>query len=246
VSYGRRRGFEPIAIVGLIVTALLHGGAIGGILLYRRALAAAQVPPPLPSYVVAKLLRLGKPKDPKKLPDKIVPQEATKKDEGIDLSADAGDAPARKKKKDDDPDAKLSNKMRRSLDKADLLAAAQREIEGEGSPDGVRHGTATKAQGGDPYLTKLADLFNRTWALPAIIPAGEARKLHLLMVLKIDREGNIQTPIQVDRSSGNVHFDSSVTAAWQRIKRVPIPPPDRFASMLANGLGLKITWKGMQ
>jgi hypothetical protein len=244
MSLQRRRGFEPITIVGFIVTLLLHGGAVTGVFLYRRSLEAAVKPPPLPSYVVAKLLRLGKPKDPKKLPDKIVPQLATKKDEGIDLSGDANDAPARKKKKDDD--AKLSDRQRRSLDRADLLASAQKEIEAEGSPDGVRHGTATKAEGGDPYLTKLADLFNRTWALPAIIPPGEARKLHLLMVLKIDKDGAIQTPIQIDRPSGNSHFDASVTAAWQRIKKVPIPPPDRFASMLANGLGLKITWKGLQ
>ncbi len=244
MSLRRRRGFEPITIVGFIVTLILHGGAVTGVLLYRRALEAASKPPPPPSYVVAKLLRLGQPKDPKKLPDKIVPQEATKKDEGIDLSGDAHDAPARKKKKDDD--AKLSDRQRRALDRADLLAAAQKEIEAEGSPDGVRHGTATKAEGGDPYLTKLADLFNRTWALPAIIPAAEARRLYLLMVLKIDKDGTIQTPIQVDRSSGNAHFDNSVTAAWQRIKKIPLPPPDRFASMLANGLGLKITWKGLQ
>ena len=242
-----RRRFEPITILGLVMTMILHGGAVAGVLLYRRALQAAQPPPPSPSYVVAKLLRLGKPKDEKKMPDKIVPQVATKKEETVDLSADANDAPS-KKKKDPDRDAQLSNKLRRSLDRADLLAQAQREIdtEGEGSPDGVAGGTATKAQGGDPYMTKIADIWNRTWALPSIIPRDEAKRLYVLVVLRIDKDSVIQTPIQFDRKSGNAYFDSSVVAAWAAIRKLPQPPADRFASILANGLALKITWKGLQ
>ena len=63
MSQGRRKRFEPMAVVGLIITGLLHGGVIVGVLLYRARLEAAQKPPPPPSYVVAKLVRLGKPRD---------------------------------------------------------------------------------------------------------------------------------------------------------------------------------------
>lgn len=243
-----RRKFEPITIVGFLVTLLLHGGAATGILLYRQALQAAQPPPPPPSYVVAQLVRLGKPKDEKKLPDKIVPREATKqKEPGVDLTADANDAPSKKKKKEpEDRDAKISDKIRRSLDKAELLAQAQRDVEGEGSPDGVPHGTATKASGGDPYMTKLADLWIRNWGLPAIIPRGEAEKLYVLVIIKIDANGEIQFPITFRRRSGNLHFDNSITAGWQAIKQIPKPPPDRYAAILANGLRLKLNWKGIQ
>jgi len=240
----RRRRFEPITILGLVMTILLHGGAVVGVLLYRQALQAAQKPPPPPSFVVAKLLRLGKPKDEKKMPDKIVPQAATKKEETVDLSADANDAPSKKKK--DVRDAQISDKLRHSLDKADLLAQAQREIDGEGSPDGVVGGTATKAQGGDPYMTKIADIWNRTWALPSIIPREEAKRLYVLLVLRIDKDSVIQAPIQFDRKSGNAYFDNSVVAAWAAIRKLPQPPADRFAAILANGLALKITWKGLQ
>lgn len=245
MSLDRRRRFEPVAIAGLILTVLLHGGAIVGVLLYRKALEAAQKPPPPPSYVVAKLLRLGKPRDEKKLPNKIVPQAATRKEETIDLSADASDAPSLKKPKPD-RNADLSDKLRESLDRAELLAAAQQEIDQEGSPDGVVGGTATRAEGGDPYMTRLADLWNRTWSLPAIIPREEAKRLHVLIVLKIEKDGTIEFPLQFDRSSGNAHFDNSITAAWKQIGKLPIPPPDRFASILANGLGLKHTWRGLQ
>lgn len=245
MSLERKRGFEPITFFGLIITLLLHGGAVGGVLLYRRAMAAAKAPPPPPSYVVAKLVRLGKPKDPNKMPDKIVPRPATRMEEGVDYTADADAAPAKKKKRRD-LDAKISDRLRHSLDKAELLAQAQREMEAEGSPDGVAGGTATKAEGGDPYMTKIADLFTRTWLLPAIIPKGEARKLYVLIVLTIDKNGKIETPIKFDRTSGNAHFDNSISAAWQTINKIPLPPPDRFAAILANGLALKITWRGIQ
>ena len=240
----KKKRFEPIAIAGMVITVLLHGGIIGGVLFYRAMLAAAQKPPPPPSYVVAKLLRLGKPKDEKKMPNKITPQMATRKEEGVDYSADADDAPARKKKKD--KEVKEADKMRASLDKMELLAAAQQEIEQEGSPDGVAGGTATKASGGDAYMTRIADLWNRNWSLPAIIPREEAKKLYVLIVLQIDKSGNISSPLQFDRKSGNAHFDNSIIAAWKAIKKIPKPPPDRYAAILANGLGLKHTWRGLQ
>jgi hypothetical protein len=240
---GRKKGFEPIAVLGLFVTALLHGGAVFGIILYRKALEAAEKPPPPHSYVVAKLLRLGKPKDPKRLPDKIVPQPATRKEVGVDYTADAHDAPSKKSKRRDALD---SDKLRHSLDKAALLAQAQQEIEAEGSPDGVAGGTATSAEDGDPYMTRIADLWNRHWSLPAIIPRSEARKLYVLLVLHIDRRGRITFPLAFDRKSGNDHFDNSIIAGWRSIKKIPLPPPDRFASILANGLPLKLNWKGLQ
>lgn len=241
----KRRGFEPLAILGLIGTILLHGGAIVGVMLYRRALLANEKPPPVGSYVVAKLVRLGKPRDPNKLPNKEVPRRATKKEESLDLSADADDAPARKRKRDLRK-ADISDKLRSALDKAELLAQAQQEIEGEGSPDGVAGGTALSAQDGDPYMTRIADLWNRTWSLPAIIPREEAKTLYVLLVLRIDKYGQVQFPLEFDRKSGNAHFDNSIIAAWRQIKRIPVPPPDRFASILANGLPLKLNWKGLQ
>ena len=234
-----------MAVFGFIVTLLLHGGSVGGIILYRASLEAAQRPAPPPSYVVAKLVRLGKPKDAKKMPNKRVPLAATKKVEGIDLTADANDAPARKKPKKD-RSAKEADKMQASLDRAELMAAAQQEIEQEGSPDGVAGGTARTASEGDAYMTRIADLWNRAWSLPSIIPREEAKSLFVLLVLNIDKNGRLQFPLQFDKSSGNAHFDNSVKAAWKKIGKIPLPPPDRFAAILANGLGLKHTWRGLQ
>ncbi len=245
MSYGQSKRFEPIHILGILATIALHGGVVVGVILYRQALMAASNGPPPESYVVAKLVRLGKPRDPKMLPKKHIPQPATKKEETVDYSADADDAPNKTQKKEK-KDAKLSDKLRNSLEKADLLAQAQQEIEQEGDPNGVPNGTATSAQAGDPYITKIADLWNRTWSLPAVIPSDEASSLYVLIVIHIDQNGAVQFPIQFDRPSGNTIFDNSITTAWKRIGQIPLPPPDRFASIMANGLALKLNWKGIQ
>ena len=136
--------------------------------------------------------------------------------------------------------------MQASLDRAELMAAAQQEIEQEGSPDGVAGGTARTASEGDAYMTRIADLWNRAWSLPSIIPREEAKSLFVLLVLNIDKNGRLQFPLQFDKSSGNAHFDNSVKAAWKKIGKIPLPPLDRFAAILANGLGLKHTWRGLQ
>jgi hypothetical protein len=251
--------FDLLPILGLVVTLLLHGGAVVGIILHRRALAAASETPPPPEYVVARLVQgnqlepvaeksegpLGKdPVKPKKLPNKIVPQKPTRKAKGLNLTADANDKPNRRSKKRDERE--MADRMRDALRKAELFSKAQKEIQAEGSRrQGVRHGTA-KAGKGDMYMTRIADKWNRTWSLPSIIPRDEAKKLYVLIVVRVDKRGKIQFPIKFDRRSGNKHFDSSVETAWQRIKAIPVPPPDRMASILAHGLALKLNWRGMQ
>lgn len=240
--YREKRRFEPMVLVGLFFTLLLHVGSVGGIIWYRRAQAAAAAAAPPPSYVVARLIRKGVRKDPKKLPDKIVPQQSTQKAKGVDYTGELQDAANKPKNKRNLP---ISDRQRNALDKIDLLAQAQREIEGEGDPNGTPGGTATAGEG-DPYMTRIADIWNRTWSLPAVIPQDEARRLFVLVVVRVDKDGNIKFPVEVQRGSGNSHFDSSITMAWQQIRQIPAPPPARLASILAHGLRLKLTWRGMQ
>jgi hypothetical protein len=241
----RRRGFEPITIIGLIFTVLLHGGALVGAIIYKRKQAEATQPPPAGKYVVAKLVRLGKPRDKNKLPDKVVPGVATVKKTGVSYDGDPDEKPKPKKKRKD-RDAKVSDKLRRSFDKAAAFAKISDKADQEGSPDGVAGGTAKKASKGDRYMTRIADRWNRTWSLPSIISPSKAKSLYVLIVLRIDRSGRIKFPIKFDRKSGNSHFDASIRSAWSRIKRLPLPPGDRLASILANGLALRLTWRGMR
>ncbi|MCA9665225.1 MAG: TonB family protein [Myxococcales bacterium] len=241
--FREKQKFEPMFLVGILVTAILHVGSVVGILIYRSRTAQAVRPPPPPSYVVAKLIRKGVKKPKKKLPDKIVPRAETIKKKAIDINADADAAP-NKKKRPDKPRAKLDDKQREALKKLQALAKAQRDIEQEGDPKGVRGG-ASNARDGDRYMTRIADLWNRNWSLPAVIPRDVAKKLNCYVTLTIDKTGKI-TNVKIDRSSGNQHFDSSIKLAWARIKQLPIPPPDRLASYLAHGLRFRLNWRGMR
>lgn len=242
----RRRRFEPITIIGLAFTVALHVGSVIGVVIYKRKQAEAHIPPPPRTYVVAKLVRLGKPRDKNKLPDKEVPRVATVKPKGVSLDADPNEKPKPKPKRKRDRDAVNSDRLRRSFDKASAFAKIQPDKLGEGDPNGVRGGTAKKGSRGDMYMTRLADLWNRTWSLPSIITPKDAKKLYVLIVLRIDSSGRIKLPLKFDRRSGNSHFDGSISAAWTRIGKIPLPPGDRLASILANGLALKLNWRGMR
>jgi len=241
---GRPARFEPVAIVGLVATILLHGGAVVGLVLYKRAEAEERKSAPQAQYVVAKLVRLGKKRDEKKLPNKIVPQMPTMKVRGVNLSADANDKPIAKPKRRK-RDAQISN-MQNSLDKAALFAKVQPDVQQEGDPQGSRSGTASRGSKGDLYMTRLADLWTRNWSLPSIIPRDQAKKLYVLVVVRIDKGGRVQFPLKFDRKSGNAHFDASIISAWKRIGTVPLPPPERLVSVLARGLPLKLNWKGLR
>ncbi|MDF2696447.1 MAG: hypothetical protein K0S65_4830, partial [Labilithrix sp.] len=78
-------------IFGLVLALALHLGPIG-VLVYKRAFpsadAASEEDKPLVSrpVVQAALLKLGKPNDPKKLPDRFVPQQRTAPKKQINAS----------------------------------------------------------------------------------------------------------------------------------------------------------------
>lgn len=238
----RRRGF---ALWGLLGTILVHGGLVAAVLYQRQVHAEATAP--ASAYVVARLVRLGQPRDRRRLPRRLAAPPPTRPPEAPSYDAEATDAPrATPPKPAPERDAVVGDRLRQALEKAALLAEGARQIAAEGQPDGVAGGTASEASAGDAYITRIADLWIRGWSLPAIIPAEEAVQLYALVVVRIDAAGAIQFPIIFDRPSGNDHFDNSIRAAWQRIGRLPVPPPDRLASLVANGLALKLTWKGVQ
>ena len=260
-TWGQTPGYPRArsTLFGLVVTALLHGGLIAAVVIQRAALNAEAAE--APKYVVAKLVRLGKPRDKKLVPNKVVAppvQAEPPKPVPIDPTPEKPKAVKEEKpskraeRKRERPKTRRTEtkqsareRLDRALARAETLAKADREIEQEGQLDGVPTGTVDTAEEGDRYMTRIADLWNRAWSLPAIIPRDEAKELYVLIVLRIDRDGQIQFPIRFDRRSGNVHFDSSVTDAWKRIGALPLPPPDRLARILANGLALKLNWRGL-
>jgi hypothetical protein len=253
------RRFDPVALWGLLASVITHG-AIAAVVVQKHGCSLNDADANKgPSFIAASLVKgnsmdapmdvqgpMGEqtPKQKKALPDKVVPQQATQKPESLNLGADAHDKASTKKTEKKLP---VKDDLSSAFDRAKTLYdASQPSQTAAGSKKwGVRYGTANSGKG-DVYFTRIADLWNRNWALPAIIPGGEAKKLYVLVAIRIDSKGEIQFPVKFHRRSGNSHFDASVDTAWRKIKQLPIPPPDRFASILAHGLRLKLNWNGIQ
>jgi len=229
--------------ISAIIAALIHVIVVLPLIF---GFSFEKTPPKEEKYLVAKLVRLGKKKEKKTLPQKVVTPTPAKVQAKVDYNAKIDDKPKvkPKKKKKDKKKVDLADKARSALDRIEQINKVTAPPDVEGDPNGVAHGQALSAAEGDAYMTRIADLWNRTWSLPAVIEQNDAKKLYVKAVIKISSSGVVRHPIRITRSSGNTQFDDSIIAAWSMISRVPVPP-DSQQHLVRTGLKLKLTWKGL-
>jgi hypothetical protein len=183
----------------------------------------------------ATLLKLGKPIDPTKLPDRIVPKARTAPQQKIVASREDPT------KKTDKPDAgppppnTQESDLQRLIAKSDPFAEdGGKERPEEGRAEGVEGGTETdpnKVRAGDMYGAQLNKFFHDNWQIPTVISEGEARKMCVKMMVAIDPRMRIwfveQNPLH---GSGNDLFDDSARNMLQKLRDVhtalPEPPKE--------------------
>jgi hypothetical protein len=229
----QRRGFDPLFLVGLAFTVVLHGGIFGAMWLTRTASAAK--PPIGPgTFVDAQLVKFGKPRDLSFLPHKQGPVKKIGPAEGLKVAKDEKALPRLKpdEKPPDiiDPLKKTRAELFKNLPDDDRPPAVTEE--GEGSLTGSRAGTATEAKG-DPYILALIDQIGSSWTVPTTIKDTDLAKLSADVCLTISEAGAL-THFEFTRRSGNSQFDSSLEATLGTIKSLPAPP-DRFRAAAARG-----------
>jgi outer membrane biosynthesis protein TonB len=220
---GRRRRLDPLLLVGIAVSLLLHGGMAAGILVERREAVRPREAPR--DFVVAKAVRLGQ-KRPKNwlpsIPPRIVAQ-APKKRVGVTDNEHA--APT--KKREDAPLTRVEEgkALRRAGDLAKVFAEAQKQEDGEGDPRGSPTGTATEATPGDEYATACAEEIQKVWTVPpeALLPEAVLARLAAQVRVVVDGTGKV-FGATLKESSRNRYFDASLTDALGRLKRLPAPP----------------------
>jgi hypothetical protein len=199
--------------------------------------------------VQASILKLGKPIDPKKLPDRLVPQQRTapkktltaSKDDPAKVKPDAGAEPDNAK--DDD--------IKNLVSKSDPFAedAGKRRPE-EGHELGVDGGNETdpnKVHAGDMYALKLGQFLGQNLTIPTVISGGEARRLCVTFEINIGRNMVIwhvkATPV---KSSGNELFDDAARTMLMKLlddKRA-LPEPPKEVDELYRGRRLQIQVPG--
>jgi hypothetical protein len=233
-----KTGYESDEIaVGIALAVALHLVPVG--LIYVKAkfptVLATEIEPPARAVIAATMLKLGKPLDPKKLPDRLVPRARTAPHKEIVASRedskkiqDAGAPPP--------PDTKNSD-IQRLISKTDPFAEdAGKDHPAVGHAEGVEAGTESdpsKVHAGDLYATKLSEFLHPRWTFPSVISQGEANKLCSIFQVSVSTRMVIwHLKTQAVRKSGNELFDDSARSVLQKLldDRTPLPdPPDSVA-----------------
>lgn len=205
--------------VGALVTLAVHGAVLAAV-----GIAHSQPTPPLiveRDFVMAEMVKLGKPRDKFWLPRLTQPPRPKAPPEVMKVAEDPGAKPAPvEAPRPENPE--ISKSLRRALDRARKLEAlATPEEPDEGSATGSRLGSASQATG-DPYLAEVTALLRQNYSLPAGI-APEQIAVPPEIRLAIASDGTL-SDIKLSKSSGNGFVDDACVQAAQLTRKVPPPP----------------------
>ena len=219
--------------LGVALALALHAIPIAAIVLKATfpSIEAPEEPLVAKPVVAAQLLKLGKPLDPSKLPDRIVPQKSTAPKHDIVASRedplkqhDAGPPP---------PNADQAD-LTKLVAKSDPFAEDAGKVRPEeGFANGSDAGTETdpnKARAGDLYASQLGQLFAQALTVPSVISVGESSKLCTVVQINIDRRMVIwHMRTEPIKKSGNDLFDDSAKTTIQKLMddRTPLPDPPK-------------------
>ncbi len=249
LSGHRQYGLWAIILISLV----LHGAMLVGMVTYSRWANSAT--PISKKIITTKLVRKGKPRDKRLLPQiptapKLTPK--TQKAVSITKKKPTKKKPAvkRKKKKKKNKNKKLLAAKRKKEEKKKKTQRRQEEQEkrrqdmnkfinnirkqvkikreAEGKQDGSPEGNLTSEQKeiiGNIYLTKLRNKILANYTLPKIITAQEKLYLTAEVILYLDSRGNVIN-IVFHKTSDNKHFNNALISAIKNSEPFPPPPTE--------------------
>ncbi|MBX3191182.1 MAG: TonB C-terminal domain-containing protein [Labilithrix sp.] len=239
-------------VLGVVVAAALHVIAVGPFVVkavFPSAVGEEEKPLVARPVVQASLLKLGTPIDPKKLPDRVVPQQRTAPQKQVVASRedpgpkkpDAGPPPPNAQ------DSDLTNLITKSDPFAEDAGKTRPEEGHAAGVDGGQETDPNKVRAGDMYVAKLGQFFHDRWTFPSVISVGEARRLCTVFQININRNMIIwhvrQQPV---RSSGNELFDDSARTMLMKLldDRTPLPTPPPESDEQFRGRTVQIGLSG--
>jgi TonB family protein len=204
---------------GLLITLALHGGVFAAI-----AAAREKEQPPLVinrDFVVAEMVKLGKPRDKFWLPRITQPQRSTAPPDSLKVAEDPNAKAAPKEApRPDDPT--ISKDLRRALDRAKKLEQlAVPEEPDEGSLTGSKLGTSNH-ETGDAYQAQVVGLLHQNYNFPAGINVDQINSPPEI-AFHIGSDGAI-TGVKLTKPSGNSFVDDACVDAAKLTGKVPPPP----------------------
>lgn len=210
------RGFS-----GLLITLALHGGLFAWI-----TVANSKEQPPLVinrDFVVAEMVKLGKPRDKFWLPRLTQPQRSTAPPDSLKVAEDPNAKAAPKEApRPDDPT--ISKDLKRALDRARKLEQlAVPEEPDEGSLTGSKLGTSNH-ETGDAYQAQVVGSLLPNYNLPAGINVDQINSNPPEISFHIKPDGTI-ADVRLTKPSGNSFVDDACMDAAKLTGKVPPPPP---------------------
>jgi hypothetical protein len=216
---------------GLLLAIALHVGVVAAAYFVPRLLDR---PRPLRKPVVAHLVALGKPRDPRLLPRKesAAPAAAAPASIPQKVPASASKGPARQLTRQELMERALAGAARRTRDEKPDPERAGQET---GSPEG----TAASAEEGEKYFGEVEERLHANYVVPSVISERERLYLSATVVIYIGRDGSIVRHVMT-KPSGNSFIDQALVLAIQRTK-LPAPPTE--LAKLVRDEGLEINFK---
>jgi hypothetical protein len=223
-------------VLGVVVAVALHILAAGPFVVkavWPSALEAEEKPLVARPVIQASLLKLGKPLDPKKLPERLVPQAKTAPKKQIVASRE-DPVPGKKDAGAPPPPLAQDSDLTNLITKSDPFAedAGKPRIE-EGHAAGIDGGQETdpnKVKAGDMYAAQLSQFFAERNHVPTIISVAEARRLCVVFQMNVGRNMVVwhvrQDPV---KSSGNPLFDDAARSMLLKLleDKTALPQPPK-------------------
>ncbi len=218
----------------LALAAGLHVVAFAAAFLLPRFFDA---PPPLHKPIIAHLVALGRPRDPRLLPRKESPPPAA--------AAAPAVLPVPSRGPTAPEPAKRPPSRRELMERALAHAAGRTSPEDREPPDperagqatGSALGTAASVEEGDEYFTAVHDAIHQNYVVPSVISERERMYLAGTVVVWIGPDGRI-VKHDFQKKSGNTFFDQALVIAIEKTK-VPPPPPDLLRLVRDTGIALE-------
>jgi len=195
-------------------------------------------PPPLRKPIIAHMVALGRPRDPRLLPrrDSPPPAAATPSVMSKPSVNASPSAPAAPKKREPTRQELMQRALARAAGKAVTETKEEPDPERAGSPQGSAEGTAQTAEEGDAYFTAVHDAILENYVVPSVISERERLYLSASVLAYIGAQGQILKH-EFQKKSGNKFFDDALELAIQRSK-LPPPPADLAKSLRDSGVVL--------
>src|SRR5215471_19308452 len=215
---GIRRGSRR-NLMGLLITLALHGGIFA-------AVAAAHNQPQTPfivsrDFVVAEMVKLGKPRDKFWLPRIQQPQRSTAPPDTLKVADDPNAKPAPKEApRPDDPT--ISKDLRHAFEKLKRMEIPDSPPDDEGSLTGSKLGVSNRAVG-DQYQAQVVGLLHQNYAFPAGLTPDQIGNPPEIM-FHIGPNG-VLSDVKLTKASGNTFVDDACVDAAKLTGKVPPPPP---------------------